>query len=136
MRQVVLDTGPLVAVLDPRDARHQRAARVFPSVVTRCVTTEAVVTEACHLAGRGRGDLARPLEFLLAAGIPIVSLDPGAHRQAVHLMRRYHAVPMDYADATLVVLADVLGAATAFSFDVRGFSVYRGGAGAAFTLVD
>ncbi len=135
MRDVVLDTGPLVAVLDRRDQWHARCALVWPEVIHRCVTTEAVVTEASHLAARAAGEAARPLEFLLAAGIPIVPLDPAAHRQAAHLMRRYAGTPMDYADATLVVVADALGVAAVFTTDRRGFAAYRGARGTGLDLL-
>jgi hypothetical protein len=133
----VLDAGPLVAVLDRRDQWHASCVAAWPGVIDRCVTTEAVVTEASHLAARAaeQGAAARPLEFLLAAGIPVVGLDPAAHRQAAHLMRRYGAVPMDYADATLVVAADALRARAVFTTDRRGFAVYRGARGTTLELV-
>ena len=63
---MLLDTGPLVAVLNRKDAWHERVVRAWPAVVDRCVTTEAVVTEATHLVGSAR---TRPLEFVLAAAV-------------------------------------------------------------------
>ncbi len=69
-RDVLLDTGPLVAVLDARDQWHARCLAVWPELVHRCVTTEAVVTEACHLVLRGGAPANLPLDFLLAADIP------------------------------------------------------------------
>ena len=132
---MLLDTGPLVASLDARDQWHAASVTVFPELLDRCVTTEAVVTEASHFVGRGRGAAALALEFLLAAGIPVVPLDPPAHRQAAHLMRRYARVPMDYADATLVVLADALDVRMVFTLDRRGFRAYRGARGLALEMV-
>lgn len=124
-RDVLLDTGPLVAVLDARDQWHERCAAAFPDLVQRCVTTEAVVAEACHLALRGGADAAAPLEFLLLARIPILGIEAGGHRRAAALMTRYAVLPMDYADAALVAIADALGISTVFTLDRRGFAAYR-----------
>ena len=132
---MLLDTGPLVACLDARDQWHRACVVVWPDLLARCVTTEAVLTEATHLLGRGAGRAALPLEFLLEARIPVVPLDPAAHRQAALLMRRYARVPMDYADATLVVVGDALDAEVVFTTDRRGFAAYRGAGGRPFVVL-
>lgn len=132
-RDVLLDTGPLVALLDARDQWHVECVPIWPGIADRCLTTEAVVTEASHLLGRAGRSL--PLELLLAARIPIVTLERPGHEHAVRLMRRYDSVPMDYADATLVVLADALGIRRSFTLDRRGFHAYRRGDGSAFEIL-
>lgn len=134
-RDVLLDTGPLVALLDARDQWHARCALAFPALVHRCVTSESVVAEACHLALRGAGTALPPLEFLLQARIPILGLETGGHRRAATLMRRYVKLPMDYADATLVALAEALSLSTVLTTDRRGFAAYRAAGGRAFSLV-
>ena len=40
-------------------------------------------------------------------------------------MERYESLPMDFADATLVVLAELFQATTVFTLDSRDFGVYR-----------
>lgn len=134
-RDVLLDTGPLVAVLDAGDRQHRWTVPVFSSLLTRLVTTEAVVTEATHLVGRGGGAAQRPLELLLLARIPILGLDPAGHQQAARLMERYADTPMDYADATLMVLADGLEVERILTFDRRGFGVYRRARGGSMEVV-
>jgi uncharacterized protein len=134
-RDVVLDTGPLVAHLDPHDQWHDRCAAAWPELVERCVTTEAVVAEACHLVLRGGAPAVLPLQFLLAAAIPIVGLETAAQRHAALLMERYADLPMDYADASLVTLADALAADVVFTTDRRGFRTYRGARGSVFHLM-
>ncbi len=124
-RDVLLDTGPLVAVLDARDQWHARCLAVWPELVHRCVTTEAVVTEACHLVLRGGAPANLPLDFLLAADIPIMTLPAGGHRRVKSLMATYRSVPMDYADATLVALGEGLKCRSVFTTDRRGFRTYR-----------
>jgi predicted nucleic acid-binding protein len=131
---VLLDTGPLVAVLDAADQWHDRCAAAWLDLADRCLTTEAVITEASHLVARGGALAALPLEFLLSVGIPIVAIESSGHEHAVRLMNRYGSVPMDYADATLVVVADALKLDTVLTTDRRGFRTYRRSSGATFVL--
>ena len=133
-RDVLLDTGPLVALLDRRDRWHRACLAVWPEV-SRCVTTEAVVTEAAHLVGRGGGSPAFPLEFLLAADMPILGLEPDGHQLAAKLMHKYQDTPMDYADATLVVVAEGLRTDRVLTLDRRGFLAYRRLNGGRFSIV-
>ena len=134
-RDILLDTGPLVAVLDARDQWHARCLAVWPAVIHRCLTTEAVVTEACHLVLRGGGPSHAPLDFLLAAELPIVGLETGGHRRAAALMRRYAELPMDFADASLVAVAEALDVRAVFTTDRRGFATYRLASGDRFSLL-
>ena len=133
-RDILLDTGPLVAVLDRGDPNHEACVTLWHDIADRCITTEAVVTEATHLAGRAGGS-SLPLELLLAAGIPVVSIERGGHEQAVRLMRRYAALPMDYTDAALVIVADAVRLNTIFTLDRKGFLMYRRGDGSSFTIL-
>jgi predicted nucleic acid-binding protein len=132
---VLLDTGPLVAYLDAQDQWHVACSRAWPGLADRCVTTEAVLTEASHLVSRGGGPAAVALELVLAARIPIASLDERAHRHVALLMARYSDLPMDYADATLVATAEALGLERVFTTDRRGFGAYRGPRGIGFELL-
>ena len=63
--------------------------------------------------------------MLLAAEVKIVSQTSDTLKRAMVLMEKYRDVPMDYADATLVVQAENEGVADIFTLDRRGFEVYR-----------
>jgi len=131
---VLLDTGPLVALLDRTDAWHERCAEAWQELGGRCATTEAVVTEATYLVSRGGGPAALVVEFLLAAEVPILGLDVDGHRLAAGFMRRYEDTPMDYADATLVVAAEWLAADQVLTLDRKGFGAYRRSGGGGFDV--
>jgi predicted nucleic acid-binding protein len=134
-RDMLLDTGPLVAALNARDQWHGHVAAEWPALVDRCITTEAVVTEACHLSAERGGSRTRPLEFLLTTDVPIVAVRLPVHRQCLLLMQKYSDTPMDYADATLVALSDILGIRRVFTTDRRGFGAYRGARGVPFEVL-
>ncbi|CAN5157844.1 PIN domain-containing protein [soil metagenome] len=134
MRDILLDTGPIVATLDASDQWHRSCADAVTELIERCITTEAVVTEACHMVGRGRARASLVLDFLLDADVPILALDRPAVRHAARLMDRYATVPMDFADAALVTLADALQLGEVLTTDRRGFRAYRPASGKAFRL--
>ena len=134
-RDVLLDTGPIVATLDPRDQWHEQSARAFERYAPRCVTSEAVVTEACYFASRAGRSGAIVLDMLLDLEIPIVSIEHRGLRTAARLMDQYSSVPMDFADATIVALAEVFGIHRVLTLDRRGFSVFRSAIGERFDVL-
>jgi predicted nucleic acid-binding protein len=63
------------------------------------------------------------------------SFQPAGLRAAAALMHRYADTPMDFADATLVVLAGDLGVHRVLTLDERGFRTYRHGRNQPFRLI-
>jgi predicted nucleic acid-binding protein len=123
---VLVDTGPLVALFDPSDAHHATCTKELARLEQqRVVTSLAVVTEATYLlefSGRAQRAL---LEFVARGAVEIANLDSRAIERTPALMARYENLPMDFADATLVVLAESLGTTTVFTLDRRDFGSYR-----------
>lgn len=136
MKTWLVDTGPLVAFLDARDPAHDAVVDRWSGHRGRSLTTSAVVTEAMHfVAGHPKGPL--HLAELIAAG-PIRVDDvcqPAALHEAAQLMQRYADTAMDFADATLVLLADALGERDVLTLDRRGFATYRTPGRKGFRLV-
>jgi hypothetical protein len=132
----LVDTGPLVAYLDGGDPAHAVVADHLDGFSGRLATTSAVVTEAMHLvASDSRGP--RLLADLLAetaAEVYDLSRPPDLHH-AVALMERYRNLPMDFADATLLLLAEAVGVEDLLTLDRRGFAAFRTRQGRALRLV-
>ena len=123
--EVVIDTGALVSILDRRQEEHAACRAAYENMDGPLVTTEAVVTETCHLLSRVSRGIEVCLEFILESGIVVVPSTVESMRRALTLARKYRDIPMDYADATLVVLAEELGTDRVFILDRRGFLAYR-----------
>lgn len=122
---ILADTGPLVALFDPRDRNHSRCKAVVQELRQPLVTTVPVLTEAFHLlfpASRGSTALR---EFVRRGGLAVWFLDQDALRRAFELMEEYADHPMDLADASLVVAAEELQTRRIFSLDRDDFSTYR-----------
>jgi predicted nucleic acid-binding protein len=120
---VLLDTGPLVAYLNERDAHHDWAVEAFSELDPPVITCEPVLSEACFLIERNRQPGALVLDFALESEFQ-VGLQLGGELAAVRaLMQRYVNVPMSLADACLVRLAE-LTALPICTLDAD-FAIYR-----------
>jgi len=129
-----MDTGALVSLLDRSQHRHQEFANFYEDWKGELVTTEAVLTEATHLMARVSGGSIVCLDFILAGGAILVPTTTAAVRRARELMHKYADCPMDFADATLVALAEELNCNLVFTTDRQDFSVYRIGGRKRFTV--
>lgn len=123
--ELLLDTGGLVSLLDRSQRRHQEFLAFFEGWSGEVVSTEAVLTEATHLLSRTSGGAMACLEFFLKGGAILVPSSSQSLQRSRELMQKYQTLPMDYADATLVVLAEDLDTVLILTTDSRDFSVYR-----------
>ncbi len=124
---IIADTGFFVALASPRDAWHASARRTLAELNEALVTTWPVLTETCHLLLSRLGSDAQS-RFIASVDKGAVSVHPleGKHLPRVHeLMEKYRELPMDLADASLVVLAEELGRGDIVSTDRRDFGAYR-----------
>lgn len=132
---MLLDTGPLVAILHREDRHHRRCLETFEVFQGLLLSTEAVLTEAMHLLGRVPGGQQDCLEFFVRGGATLVPATLGSLRRCQSLMMQYADVPMDFADGTLVVLAEETGIRDVFTLDRKGFQVYRIGKRETFRIL-
>ena len=121
MRNIIVDTGPLVALFHARDKHHEAAKAVLESNPAALVSTWPVITEACHFLGQvGRHAL---LTFVRRGALRLEALSVEDVPQLDELLARYER--MDFADATLVLIAEKTGITEIFTIDRRDFEVYR-----------
>lgn len=125
---VLVDTGALVALFDPDDDWHARtvAALAKLGAGTRLVTTLAIVTETTHLLDFDLRNQLAFLDWLAAGGAQLRHLNPNDLAACRARMAQYADRPMDFADATLVRLAERDGGLHVLSVD-SDFDVYRVG---------
>lgn len=132
----LLDTGPLVAYLDANDRAHEEIVHCLEPFVGRLLTTSAVITESMYFVAGSEDGVEAIAEFVAVNRVAIRGSErPPELRAAATLMRRYGNLPMDYADATLLLLADGADVDSILTLDRRGFAAYRTPAGKALRLV-
>lgn len=125
---ISIDTGYIYALVDPKDAWHARAAALTSTAADEgWITTWPVLTEASHLLAHRLGvEFAAGLMDDVADGtIALWELPRNGAARMAALMRKYASLPMDLADASLVLLAEHLGHGRILSTDVRDFGAYR-----------
>jgi hypothetical protein len=127
---VIADTGFFVALLSPRDTWHSVAKQCHQKVIQdneEYITTCAVLTETMHLL-RGRDGSHIQQDFLAGFRMgmfQVFELKSSHGVRLQELMQKYRDLPMDLADASLVILAEHLGHGRILSTDQRDFGVYR-----------
>jgi predicted nucleic acid-binding protein len=125
MRNILLDTGALVALLDKSEKNHHRCVEFLKDFKGKLLTTEPVLTEAVYLLGSSVKAQKICIEFISKGGATLVPQSPESLSRAIILIEKYKDIPMDFADATLVTLAEETGIDEVFTLDIRGFSAYR-----------
>jgi len=121
---LLVDTGPLVALLSERDRYHQWAAQAFGQASTPARTCEAVLSEAWYLLRATRRGQPALLE-LVERGLIGLDFSLAAELVAVRrLVTRYRDRPMSLADACLVRMAELYDEAAVLTLD-SDFTVYR-----------
>ena len=126
MRSVVVDSGFLIGLFDESDALHARCRAFLRDYRGRFLTTEAVVTETLALLSAGQQ--LRCLEWLgdaERARLLEVDREPLDFRAVERLLRKYSDQPMDFADASVVLLGARTGVREILTADRRDFAVYR-----------
>lgn len=124
---IIVDTGAWVGLANKRDQLHERCVRFFRHNREALVTTYPVLVETVHLLYR-RDGVSMTLAFMDTIHGQGLSVHRPKEREladAIDLMRRYRNLPMDLADASLVLLAEALGEGRIVSTDQRDFDSYR-----------
>jgi predicted nucleic acid-binding protein len=122
--RIVLDTGPLVALLNRSDRHHAWVREVLDTVEPPVVTCEAVISEACFLLARVR-DGQDAVFALLSKDVVKVDFRLSSEVEALRaLMKKFANVPMSLADACLVRMSELEPRSRILTLD-GDFRIYR-----------
>ena len=124
---VVVDTGPIVALLDADEARHDWARARFEELRAPLLTCEAVLAEASFLVRRAGADPSLPARLVRRGVLEVAGLFDESDDDTdalIRLMRRYADVPMSFADACLVRIVEKTPHGSVMTLD-SGFRIYR-----------
>lgn len=122
---ILLDTGPIAALFDPKDPSHPRCREVLRTLREPLVTTVPVLTEAFHMLSPGSRGANAVRDFIVRRGATLWFFDTPGLLRAFELMERYADRPMDLADASLVVAGEALATTRIFTIDRTDFATYR-----------
>lgn len=122
---MLVDAGPLVALIDADDQHHRPCATVLRTIREPLGSVWPVVAEAMYLLGDSWKSQDALWEMIQDPSFRILPMDGSDLPRMRALMRKYRDLPMDLADAALVRVAEREGCRRIFTVDRRDFSRYR-----------
>jgi predicted nucleic acid-binding protein len=125
VRAVLIDTGPLVALLDRSDPHHESVTEALTRVHDPLVSVWPVLVEAMYLLASSWRAQKALWEMFESGVVRFLSLDEADLPHLKGLMEKYRDLPMDLADAALVRVAEREGIRRILTLDRRDFSVYQ-----------
>ena len=124
MPDVLVDASALIALLDRDDAKHEQCVASLRRIREPLATVWPALTEAMHLLAdtpRGPETLCDMVSDAVVKLLPVDDTEMGRVKE---LMQKYRDLPMDFADAVLVRVAERDHLTQILTFD-RDFELYR-----------
>ena len=135
MRRVLVDTGPLVALLSASDQFHYSCLEALSTLAPPLYTCWPVLTEAAWLLRSNPAAVESLLGSATSGLFKILSLTEGDAAAIASILKRYRNLKPQLADAALVYLAQRERIYTVFTLDRRDFQVYRPARSRAFRIL-
>jgi uncharacterized protein len=135
MRRILVDTGPLVAILSREDEYHAACVSALRDMPGPLLSCWPVITEAAWLLRKSPRAVQQLLSSINGSFLELLPL-AGAEAEAIAaLMKRYEDIRPQLADVALVYLANREKIETIFTLDQRDFSIYRSGRRSSFHIL-
>lgn len=124
MQSMLVDAGPLIALFDKSDSYHKRAVSFLKHNQGYLITTWPVITEVSHMLDFSTKTQINFLKWINRGGLQIFDLEFYHLIRLIELSEKFTDVPMDLADATLIVASEAKGITKIASVD-SDFNIYR-----------
>ena len=121
----LIDTGAILALVDRRDRWHEACVKAFQQVHLPLITSEAVLTELLHLVGDNAREVRAAWKFIRSGALTIFPIADSDLHALGTLLEKYSDRPMDFADATLVYIAERKSITLILTIDRDDFETYR-----------
>ncbi|MFF1381779.1 type II toxin-antitoxin system VapC family toxin [Streptomyces sp. NPDC058308] len=137
MKEILVDTGVLIAIADRRDAHHAECLAFAEGFQGRLKVVPTVVTETAWMLERYLSPEAEAgfLDSVAAGQLDLVALEQGDLARTADLIRTYADFPLGTVDASVIAVAERLRLAEVATLDHRHFSAVRPEHVKAFTLL-
>lgn len=120
----LIDAGPIIALFNKRDHWHERILNFISKEDYILYTTWPVLAEVSHMLSFSVKAQANVLEWVDRGGLKMISLDLKDVSRLNALMKKYSDVPMDLADASLIISGEKLAMNTIITID-SDFYIYK-----------
>lgn len=127
-KEIIIDTGFFIALFSKTDQFHKKSLQIRRTIEhKKWISTWPVLTEVCHiLMSRGFGHTIPSLfQMYECGGFELFSFSKEHTVRMITILKKYEKLPIDLADASLVLLAEEIGHGDIVSTDNRDFDTYR-----------
>ena len=124
MRKILIDSGPFIALFDRSDKYHLASIDFIKNNKSELITTIASITETLHLLDFSRDAQIDFLTWINAGAVAIENVTSDDFARIKELTIKYSDLPLDFADACLVLLGEKLNISSIATID-RDFDIYR-----------
>jgi len=124
MKKRLIDSGPLIALFDKDDKYHDSIKTFLKSYNGVLYTSWAVITEVLHMLNFNVEVQIDFLKWIKRGGVDVVQLSQSNITRIIDLSEKYSDVPMDFADATLIIISELKNIDEIISID-SDFYIYR-----------
>ena len=135
MRRVLVDTGPLVAIMSRADQHHKACVAALHDLPGPLFSCWPVITEAAWLLRGHRGAVQQLLDSISEGFLELLPIQSDEAAEIGKVMEKYRNIRPQLADAALVYLAERDGFDVIFTLDRRDFSVYHASRKRAFRII-
>jgi uncharacterized protein len=122
---LIVDTGPLVALLDATDPHHERCTDLLQRSQEPRVVPTLVLVEVEYLLRPWRNAFPALLADVEAGGLELLELPVRSLLRAGELVERYRDLPLGLVDASVVAATEMLRETKVATLDRRHFTVVR-----------
>ncbi|HSK29624.1 MAG TPA: PIN domain-containing protein [Candidatus Limnocylindria bacterium] len=122
---ILVDAGPMIALIHEDDNEHRRCREAFAAMNESLGTVWPALAEAMHLLSFSWQAQEALWEMIEAGAVELLPLGADDFPRMKELMRKYRDLPMDLADAALVRVAERERLRRIFTLDRRDFQIYR-----------
>lgn len=124
MQSTLVDAGPLIALFDKSDSHHEKAISFLKRTQGHLITTWPVIAEVSHMLDFSTKTQINFLKWINRGGLQIFELEIQHVIRLIELSEKFSDVPMDLADATLIVTSEAKGITKIATID-SDFYIYR-----------
>ena len=124
MKNIIVDAGPLIALFDKDDKYHNSVIKFLKTFDGQLVTSWPVITEVTHLLSFNINVQIDFLEWLKREAVTIINFENIHLERIIQLSKKYSDVPMDLADSSLIVIAELTNITDIITID-SNYYIYK-----------
>ena len=124
MRNTLIDAGPIIALFNKNDKYHEKIKNFLKNYDGKLTSTWPVVTEVSHMLDFNVQTQIDFLTWIQLGGVSIEDIEKDDIGRIIELSKKYSDLPMDLADASLVVLSEKLKIKQIITID-SDYYIYR-----------